>query len=147
MTTETTFADVELFFKGLTKTAVTFRLDQVPFPAPETPGVYVLIERETPVYVGRTGNLRKRLLQHRRPSVKRGSLASTITRLDVRESGEDEDDLYAAAHDRVRAMRFRYVEVPEDRDDGACQALLEIYAALQLGTLRCMRGYNEFRNH
>ena len=40
-----------------------------------------------------------------------------------------------------------YITVPEDEDAGALQALTELHAAVELGTLAmCGGGYNSFRN-
>ena len=78
------FPDVKRVYNQLVNTESTFRVDQVPSPAPEAAGVYVLSERRSAVYVGRTGNLRKRLADHRSSSVTRATLAVKMARHSVK---------------------------------------------------------------
>ena len=60
----------------------------------------------------------------------------------------DDDTQIGAAKQRVQAMMVRWVVVKED-DHGVRQALLELYAAVQLPTLLAPdKGrYNTFENH
>ena len=106
---------------------------------PQEPGVYVFIE-DHPCYVGRTSNLRRRIQQHRLGNGRAGHLPATI----VRHDGID----ITEAKQRVNAMKVRWIEVPEDQDHGVRQALLELYAAVQLPTLAATKGlYSTFKNH
>ena len=63
----------------------------------------------------------------------------------------DTDDAFRGAFneavDRIRVMDVTYLTVPEDEDAGALQALTELHAAVELGTLElCGGGFNSFRN-
>ena len=155
-------ADMKRDYNQLVNSDSTFRVDQVPSSAPEVAGVYVLSERGSAVYVGRTGNLRKRLADHRSSSVMRATLAVKMARVKAKKPatyrpGSGAKHLFEncstfraefeAAMKRVRTMQVRYFVVPEDEDDGVRQALLEIYAAVELPTLERDGGYNDFKNH
>ena len=149
-------------YTQLVNPASTFRVERVPSPAPEAAGIYVLSEGGRDVYVGRTGNLRRRLADHRSSSVMRATLAVKIARIKAKKpanykSGSGAKHLYKncptfraefeAALKRVRAMQVRYLKVPENKDEGVRQALLEIHAAVKLRTLERDGGYNDFKNH
>ena len=115
-------------------------------------GVYSLSEADRPLYVGRTRNLHNRLSAHRSSSVRRATLAVKMARL---HSGlhanykrnrsavylHEHDPLFRAefnkARERISALQVRYVREHDD----VRQALLEIYAAIRLDTIR----YNSFR--
>ena len=132
--------------------------------APKKAGVYVLSEGGRPVFVGRIGDLRKRLSLHRssnpRFSLLTGRLARIKTGRTASKSSRsannamhlyDTDDAFRKAFneavDRLRAMDVTYITVPEDDDAGALQALTELHAAVELSTLElCGGGYNSFRN-
>ena len=62
----------------------------------------------------------------------------------------DTDDAFRRAFneavDRLRAMDVTYITVPQDEDAGALQALIQLHAAVELGTLELVGGYNSFRN-
>ena len=141
-----------------------FRVDERPSPVPVgTAGVYVLSEPDRPLYVGRTRNLRNRLSGHCSSSVNRATLAVKMARIgadrDANYKGDRsakylyENDLnfraeFDKARQRIGAMQVRYVA---ERDDVG-QALLEIYAAVELDTLLRVGseagrsgGYNSFR--
>ena len=108
---------------------------------PTEPGVYAFfIEDHHPCYVGRTGNLRQRIQQHKNGAGLAGHLPATI----VKHDGVSIDE----ARQRVRAMKVRWIVVPEEDDHGVRQALLELYAAVELPTLATTgRRYSTFRNH
>jgi len=109
---------------------------------PTDPGVYAFFTKEDcPCYVGRTSNLRRRIQQHRRGNGRSGHLPATIER-------HDDGTQIGEAKRRVRAMTVRWVVVKED-DHGVRQALLELYAAVQLPTLLAPEKgrYNTFENH
>ena len=131
--------------------------------APEKPGVYVFSEDRRPVFVGRSGDLKRRLAHHRSSLPKLANLACRLARLKTGRtlsksyrSGSNAQHLHATddafrdafdeAVDRIRAMEVSYVEVPEDEDAGALQALIELHAAVELGTLELAGGFNNFRN-
>ena len=155
--------DVKRKFDRLVNMAPTFRVSAVrPSPAPAKPGVYVLSEGKRARYVGRTGDLRARLADHRSSAVERATLAVKLARTAARKPATyrrgtsarklyDNDPAFRAAFHRARAristMWVRYVVVPEDEDDGVRQALLEIYAAVALRTLQSDGGFNSFTNH
>ena len=129
---------------------------------PKTPGIYVLSEMDGHCYVGRTGNLRKRLKQHTAAVPEQASLAVHIARLDAEtpatsrpgggarylyRNNERFRAAFEAALQRIGAMQVRYVGFQEDEDDGLRQAMLEIYAAVEFRTRVREGGYNSFRNH
>lgn len=125
-------------------------------------GIYVFYEGGKPIYVGRTNDMRRRILEHGSPNptkaatfayliakrelkakgivpeAKSGKPASRITNADV----EKHRGIIKAARKRVCKMQFRVVKVTDPID----QTLFEVYAALQLGTMR-PDGYNDFENH
>ena len=109
---------------------------------PPKAGVYAFFTKDDhPCYVGRTSNLRRRIQQHKRGNGRSGHLPATIAR-------HDDGTQIGAAKQRVQAMMVRWVVVKED-DHGVRQALLELYAAVQLPTLLAPdKGrYNTFENH
>lgn len=132
--------------------------------APGEPGVYVLSEGDRPVFVGRISHLHKRLVLHRSTRPRLSNLAAKMARIKTGRmqsktyrSGTSAVYLYDTNHafrdafdeavDRLRAMEVTYITVPEDEDAGALQALTELHAAVELGTLElCGGGYNSFRN-
>lgn len=113
-----------------------------------TPGIYAFYHDGQPVYVGRTRNLRRRLCEHGR--VGSSHYSASFAFLRARHAAEaaghtaslvgiSRPDL--ARHDVfgplfvsekgvVASMTVRWVVVPE----AVTQALLEVYAALELGT-------------
>ncbi len=63
------------------------------------------------------------------------------------DTDEDFRDAFDEAVDRIREMEVRYITVPENEDAGALQALVQLHAAIELGSLElCGGGYNSFRN-
>ncbi len=132
--------------------------------APDEPGVYVLSEGDRAVFVGRISNLHKRLRHHRsghpRVATLAGKMARVKTGRTASKSGRsasnalhlhDTDEAFREAFDeavdRIRAMEVRYITVDEDEDAGVLQALIQLHAAVELGTLElCGGGYNSFRN-
>lgn len=113
-------------------------------------GVYLLSEDSNHLYVGRAKNIRKRILQHTRPSVKDAPLAFRLARdLTGRKASYRTKDgrkellensefagAYRAQKERVARMSIRYVKAEKEY----VQALLEIYTANATGA-RC----NEFK--
>ena len=126
-------------------------------------GIYVFYEGGKPIYVGRTNDMRRRIREHGSlnptkaatfayliakrklkakgivPEAKSGKPASRITNADV----ENHPGIIKAARKRARKMQFRVVKVTDPIE----QTLFEVYAALQLGTMRQQGGYNDFENH
>lgn len=121
-------------------------------------GIYAFYENGRPIYVGRTNRMKQRILDHGRPSSAHNSasFAFLLAIEQAREQGIDcaarsrnelEQDpkfapLFSAAKERVSRMGIRVVAI----DDAVEQTLFEVYAALQLGTMR-PGGYNNFENH
>ena len=118
-------------------------------------GIYLFTERGKHKYVGRSRNLRSRLLEHGRPSsnhymatfafrLAREKVGKTIAT--YKKSGARSDlerspafaKAFDEAKERVARMDIRFVE----EDDPTQQALLEIYAAIALGT-----PHNDFDTH
>ena len=117
---------------------------------PSTKGVYVLYERDKPMYVGRSDNLADRLLTHGRPSSdsETASFAfnmakeqfpsiTSMSRNDL-QSDEKFQPLYDAAKERVRRMVVRVVGVLDPIE----QTILEVCAHMELNT-----PFNSFENH
>ena len=121
-------------------------------PIPTTGGIYVFSVADTPVYVGRTRNLRRRLRQHSHKDSTQfsASFAFLIARREffgphpkkqTRHQlaiSEPFDKVFADCRTRVGAMQVRWVE----EEDPIVQSLLEIYSAVTLGTTA---HYNSFR--
>ena len=108
---------------------------------PRKPGVYAFFIEDQPCYVGRTKNLRQRIQQHRRGNGRSGHLPATIAKRDRIPIDK--------ATERVNAMKVCWVVATEVEDHGVRQALLELYAAVQLPTLPPEEGrrYSIFENH
>ena len=141
---------VEASFQRLMDTAPV-RMDEHRSSTPRKAGVYVISEQGHALYFGRTRDLRRRLTDHRSSSVSKAALAVRMARCEtgLRASYKREhsaphlyktDEAFRAAFDsateRISAMRVQYVV----EEDDVRQALLEIYAAVQLDT-----PYNSFR--
>lgn len=120
-----------------------------------TSGIYLFSEGDQHLYVGRTNTLRKRLQNHCRPSSGHNSatfafrLARQLTgRTNATYTAEGSRSflqlhpefgpVFIAQKERVRNMSVRYVSEP----DPMCQALLEMYVSVSLGT-----SHNDFDNH
>ena len=120
--------------------------DNLPKGMPQS-GIYLFSVGTKHKYVGRSRNLRSRLLEHGRPSsdhymatfafrLAREKVGKTIAT--YKKSGSRSDlerspafaKAFDEAKERVARMDIRFVE----EDDPTQQALLEIYAAIALGT-------------
>lgn len=127
---------------------------RLPQDMPEA-GIYLFSEGDKHLYVGRTKRMRSRLQTHCRPSSghnsatfafhvareRTGRTEATYEPNGSRADLEKEPEFAAAfteAKKRVRAMNVRFVDMP----DSMRQALLEMYAALALGT-----PHNDFDTH
>jgi hypothetical protein len=112
-----------------------------------TPGIYAFYQDGRPVYVGRTRDLRRRLGEHGRESSSHYSASFAFLRArkvaesnghDLRGFSRKElaneheafRDFFAASKMTVAEMTVRWVAV----DEAVTQALLEVYAALELDT-------------
>ena len=114
------------------------------------PGVYLFSENDEHLYVGRGKNLKKRIPQHARDSVKDAPFAFRLARITTGKTAvtyaarDGRKELLAdgtfkaqlkAQKARIGKMDIRFVRV----DDPTTQALLEIYTATVLKT-----PHNEF---
>ena len=122
-------------------------------PLPKTKGVYCFYEGDKALYVGRTNNIRKRVLQHCRPRGRHNSAAFAFKiakknfeeknsgkKLSRAELAKDPvfDRLFTEAKMRVRAMSVHFVEIQDSNE----QAIFEVYAHIKLET-----PFNDFDNH
>jgi len=125
-------------------------------------GIYVFYEKGKPLYVGRSRNLRTRILNHGRRSSShfQATFAFLIAMKKAKRPGTKPRSaepgkkptrgdwekhkafsrLFAAAKERVAKMRVRVIQVSDPIE----QTLLEVYAADWLGTLG---RYNLFETH
>ncbi len=130
------------------------KLNALPRTMPKR-GVYLLSQGSRHLYVGRTNRLRQRLHEHRRLSA--NHFSATFAFLIARHSTGRKKATYtkegsraklaasprfgrafARARAQVARMDVRWVAEPRQVQ----QALLEIYAAIELGTK-----YNDFDTH
>lgn len=117
-----------------------------------SPGIYIIYEAGMPAHVGRTRNLRRRLQGHCSHSQHQASFAfkrareKTGSKADYK-AGNSRGALFATEAFRtvfdeevkaIRQMEYRFLQV----DEPLAQYLLELYAALELGT--CL---DEFDTH
>ena len=159
-----TIKNIEPGYLRLVEMDRPFRVDKRPSPLPaKLAAVYLLHGADRPLYVGRTRDLRRRLSDHISSLVSKATLAVRMARIEAGKgtnykSNRSAKYLYAndltfkTEFDKARAcissMQVRYVCECND----VRQALLEIYAAVELDTL--LReglnagrsgGYNSFR--
>jgi hypothetical protein len=112
---------------------------------PKKAGVYVFYEKSKALYAGRTGNLRKRMAQHRnmgsrhndapfayhlaKCEAKLNGISVDNTRVSL--CGDDDFNLhFQMAKKRVGKMRVRFIEINDARE----QSLFEYYASIELHT-------------
>ena len=127
----------------------------------KTQGVYVFYENEKAIYLGRSDDIRSRLLMHSRESSddNAASFAFLLAKEELREYIEEKrkklnkkklsrkelfkifkfKEAFKKAKERIKKMSIRCVEI----ENPIKQATFEIYAASILGTLK----YNSFENH
>ncbi len=119
-------------------------------------GIYVLFDKNKPIYVGRSNNIKRRLNEHSNEGSDRYS-ATFAFRLALKEyerkyrksvKGVRRQDLekdhefafeFKEAKSRVAEMGIKVIDI----DDQITQTIFEVYAAMKLGTLE----YNSFDNH
>ncbi|MXW17009.1 MAG: GIY-YIG nuclease family protein [Gemmatimonadetes bacterium] len=143
---------VEASFRRLMNRPLV-RMDEHRSKTRKEAGVYVIVERDRAMYVGRSRDLRRRLNDHLSSSISKAALAVRMARADTRlranYKGErsarhlfDTNETFRAsfnsATERIGAMHVRWVL----EEDDVRQALLEIYAAVELET-----PFNSFRTH
>lgn len=132
----------------------TFICSSIPASCEKMPGVYLLSERNKPLYAGRSNNIRRRLRYHTCASHYLATFAFLLAREETGKHRasykpkESRDDLlknnpsfksaFDKARDRIREMN---VQVIEERDP-VRQALLEIYVAFV-----SQAKYNNFDTH
>lgn len=145
--------EVECKYDALMNAGV-FKYAMLPKTLAGKPGVYLFLENGMPLYVGRTGDLRKRLANHRRRSHNTATFAFLLARHDTgileasyQFSGSRADLLknntaFSTAFDRAR-KRISEMDVKVvEESDPVRQALLEIYAAFV-----SKAKFNDFENH
>lgn len=112
------------------------------------PGCYVLIENDTPFYVGISRGVVSRLIQHVRGKTHFDAslayrMACTSSPHKLRRSEAMQDVAFNKAfqleQQRIRKMRAAVIEIREDLE----LYLFEVYCALGLGTVQ----HNPFRTH
>jgi len=118
-------------------------------------GVYLFSEGGQHLYVGRSNRIRQRIGNHTRPSSghnqatfafrlarqQTGKIDAVYSSSGSRQNLLDDAEFRAAfdeAKARVRAMDIRWIE----EEDPIQQTLLEVYAAIRLGT-----SHNDFDTH
>ena len=118
-------------------------------------GIYLFSDGGIHLYVGRTGNLRRRIQEHSRQSSGHnaapfafslarettGNLKASYKKQGSRAALSQNSgfaDAFSAAKLRIRSMDVRTIAI----EDSVTQCLFEIYASLALGT-----PYNRFENH
>jgi len=116
-------------------------------------GIYVFYEDNKPIYVGRSRNLKSRILNHSRPSSSHfsASFAFLLARQktdclrtkDNRSRGQLEKDpkfavVFKEQKERIARMKIKAVEI----EDPNTQAIFEIYCSEKLCT-----PYNDFDTH
>ncbi len=119
-------------------------------------GIYLFTENGKHLYVGRSNNIKARLSRHSRSGAthrmaafafllareQTGNIKPTYKAGDTSRNGLSQNPIFAAAFvnakARIRQMEVRFVEEVEPTK----QAILEIYAAVVLGT-----PYNSFDTH
>lgn len=117
-------------------------------------GIYVFFEGNKPIYVGRSNRMKKRLKEHSQRSSDHYSatLAFRITKQEYLSSQTDikrptnkqlmDDSVFRekfeAAKHRIAKTQIRFIGIESQAE----QAILEIYAALELNT-----EFNDFRTH
>ncbi len=124
-------------------------LSQVPVQ-----GIYVFIEKDIPIYVGRTNRMKKRLKEHggQTSGHNKASFAFRLAKEKAKNKGIDIQNckrkdlqanpefatIFKNERQRVASMNIKYVEIIDPIE----QCLFEVYASMVFGT-----PYNDFNNH
>lgn len=129
-----------------------YRMESLPRKMPSA-GVYAFSEKGEILFVGRSNNMRTRLLYHTRDNHNQATLAFLLARLETgntraayKQKGSRADLLnqpdfrsaFDRARQRMRGMEVQFVEEP----DPIRQALLQICTSL-----RGKSKHNDFDNH
>jgi len=120
-------------------------------PSIPSQGIYVFYEDTTPIYVGRSNNMRRRIKEHCAASSTHHSATFAFKLAKMQEKGAVKRTDNALAQDPAFANTFaqkrqtvskmcvRVIEI----NDQITQYLFEAYAVLELGTTE----YNDFWTH
>ena len=146
-------AEVERKYDTLMK-SIPFKCATVPTAFSGQPGVYMFLENGLPLYIGRTNDLRQRLISHRHRShytatfafllarhetgIRKASYQSSGSRADLLKTNPDFCAAFDKGRERIAGMDVKAIE----ERDPVRQALLEMYAAFVSGAK-----YNDFQNH
>lgn len=112
------------------------------------PGLYVFFERKRPFYVGISRHVRQRIRQHVAGKGHNDASLAYLLACGGKKAACARSKMMAnkrfvrafrKAQDRLRSMTLRVIPVRESID----RYLLEVYAAIELGTLRL----NSFETH
>ena len=117
-------------------------------------GIYVFYENETPMFVGRTNSMKKRIMTQGRPGSSHNTapFAFLIAKETAEEKGIDVigrtrgelerdhtfNDLFTQSKNRVSKMSIRLVSV----ENQIKQAIFQVYASMELNTK-----FNDFKTH
>lgn len=119
---------VEASFRRLVAQPLV-RMDQHRSTTPKRGGVYVIVEQDCAIYVGRTRHLRRRLNDHLSSAVSKAALAVRMARCrtglsanykkersapHLLETNEEFRRAFYSATERIRAMHVRYVIEEDD---------------------------------
>ena len=118
-------------------------------------GIYVFLEKDKPIYVGRSNDIKKRLARHCQPSSghNKASFAFNLAKeiyehkygftqnksREILSSNSAFRELFNEQKKRVSEMKLKLVEI----NDPIIQTIFEVYAAIELKTLK----YNNFDTH
>lgn len=120
-------------------------------PIPTSPGIYLFVDKGTPIYVGQSRNLRARLANHCRPSGGHTSASLAFNIAKAKYKGKDLpktraeiqahpgfERRFTVAKASLNRMEVRWIEV----DSPELRTVLEVYVAVLLNT-----EYNSFETH
>ncbi len=152
-TFEEIFSQMPSLLAELRKKPLLNRLDIDKIPPRK--GIYVFVENNCPIYVGRSNNIRNRFDQHCRNSSDSNSAPFAFNL--AKEKYENKfgstkgtsrkalsiipafSELFDNEKKRVSKMKIRMKEI----DDPVVQTIFEVYTALKLNTTK----YNDFDTH
>lgn len=111
---------------------------------PNSPGIYVLMENEQPIYVGRSKKIRQRIQNHIGGRPEQSSFAFKLAReitgkkASYKPEGSRQDlmndpdfkNAFQITVDRIRNLKVKFVIIEDD----VLQHLFEVYASLELKT-------------
>lgn len=117
--------------------------DELPMSCEGKGGVYVFFDQDgSTLYVGRGRNVRQRILQHSRPSIKDGPFAWLLARDETKRSADYtsknsrktlmKDKKFIAALKRAKGRIAQMTVAFVVEEDDTTQCLFEVYAAVKL---------------